>query len=277
MSRLGAALLHLLSVGCAASLSSALAEAAARHALLAETGRRGVALAKPLSEALMAAAAINERHLSHSIIVKMASALDGDSSNAAAWLSGRVLLAASLLADQGSPTPASLVEPHRAAVYSSLSMPLSSDDPCAGWACAYWVATEPAEHARWRPRLEAAAQLARDEYDREPKLLSSLLWTHGMNAFALASAGDRQGFKASSNAFAHDVDAESVAGALMLMPDDDYPLWLASFLLAGASKMGDMRLVRELTSDAAVVQPGPRPSKSTDAMLALAMRHTYLG
>ena len=274
--RLGAALL-LLSVGCAASLSSALAEAAARHALLAETGRRGVALAKTLSEALMAAAAMNERHLSHSIIVKMASALDDDSSSAAAWLSGRVLLAARLLADQGSPTPASLIEPHRAAVHSSLSVPLSSGDPCAGWACAYWVATEPAERARWRPRLEAAAQLARDEYDREPKLLSSLLWTHGMNAFALASAGDRKGFKASSNAFAHDVGAESVADALMLMPDDDYPLWLASFLLAGASTTGDLRLVRELTSDAAVVQPGPRPSKSTDAMLALAMRHTYLG
>lgn len=151
-------------------ISLAVSEAAIEHAVTS-AGRQlhGVQLAKPLSEALLAAAAANDEPLSSSILEQMAPALDGDDSSLAMWIRGRVLLSDSLLT--GSALGAVAMAPYTEAVYASLKEPLDPLDPCAGWACAYWVASHPigaATHARWRGRLECAVASHSNARRRDP-------------------------------------------------------------------------------------------------------------
>lgn len=91
-----------------------------------------------------------------------------------------------------------------------------------------------------------------------------------MNAYAAACAGQKLHYERSVRAFALDVGASSVAMALALVPPEDYPLWLGSYMLSAACAMGDTATEDMLMSER-VEQPG-LPTSSADDMLAQSMR-----
>ena len=242
----------------------AVLDSAITHAARAEHYQDPLPRAKALSESLLAAAAVRDLELSEHLVGEMSASLAGDDGSMSMWLHGRILLAGRILHSQGLELREEQLGPHRKALTRSLGTPLRPDDPCAGWACAYWAAAMPADHARWRPRLETAALHARRACERDPSALPTLLWTHGMNAYAAALASDTASYEASVGSFADDVGADSVCSALALCPDDDHPRWLASLLLLAAAAADDAALQTALLPACT----GSDASQGSDAMLA---------
>ena len=256
---------HCHGLQVTSSTRVAIIDAAMMHIDSANCLKLGPMLrAKALSESLLAAAAARDLELSEHLVVEMTSSLAGDDGSMGMWLRGRILLADQFLKAQGLELPGEQLRPHRNALSQSLGTPLHADDPCAGWACAYWSAVVPSDHARLRSTLEAAALHARRAYKRDPSLLSTLLWTHGMNAYAAALASDPTSYEASVGSFADDVGTDSVAAALSLCPADDYPRWLASYLLLAATAADDASLQAELLDTCT----GSDASQGVDEMLA---------
>jgi CubicO group peptidase (beta-lactamase class C family) len=254
------------------SLVSSLATAAAAHASAAVSGTaRGLQLAKPLSEALLVTAAAGDWAQTARLADQMAEQLGTGECSTTQWLRGRLVLANTMLDERGLQTLEG-IGAHQDLLRASLQLPM---DACAGWASAYWVAARPSEAAQCRTRLFNAAAHSRAAYTHEPsQLLSTLLWTHACNAYAFARADDDEGYALTVDAFASDVGAADVAAALVRMPADDYPLWLASFLQAAASLMGDRSLIAALNAAPTLAQPR-LPSDGPDHMLALSMGLYY--
>ena len=248
-----------------ASLASSLATAAASHASAATSGAaRELQLAKPLSEALLVAAAVGDGVQTADFADQMTKALGAGACSTSQWLRGRLVLANAMLVERGL-QPLEGMDAHQDLLRASLQLPM---DACAGWASAYWVAAQPSEAARWRTRLLKAAAHSEAAYRKEPsKLLSTLLWTHGCNAYAFARANDEEGYASTVSAFSYDIGAADIAAALGRMPADDYPLWLTSFVQAAAILMGDESLITALDQAPELEQP----SVGTDHMLALSM------
>ena len=119
--------------------------------------------------------------------------------------------------------------------HQDLLRPLQLPMDACGWASAYWVAAQP------RKQLVGARACSRPRptgrQPKEPsKLLSTLLWTHGCNAYAFARANDEEGYASTVSAFSYDIGAADIAAASG-MPADDYPpgdeLWQAAAILMG--------------------------------------------
>ena len=81
-------------------------------------------------------------------------------------------------------------------------------------------------------RLQQCASDARAAAHADPSAGSTLLWTHAMNAYAAAAAGDAGDVEATCRAMVRDTRAASLGGALRSCPAGDYPRWLASFFHA---------------------------------------------
>lgn len=260
----------ILLLGAAPDALASRAAVCAQHALghIAEVGRSkltGVAAAKPLSEAMLLGVGAGEGAIVKSAIGTMCTELEGDASPTANWLRGRMLLASSLMAEQGVALPDIT---HVLAPLLAAGSPPEEGEPFTGWALAYVAAALPDRHAILRPALDLAAESAHRAYQRHgASLLSTLLWTHAMNAYAAGRAGCLPSYERSVGALASLADGD-VSAALALCPHDDYPLWLRSFLWASAVLCED-----ELADELAQLDwRAPEGGPELDATLALSMR-----
>ena len=129
-----------------ALLAASLSSAAAVHASAAAVSNAGggLALAKPLTEALMVAAAAGDYAQATCLADHISETIGTSMCSKSHWFRARILLANAVLVENGL-SPFRGLDEHQEILRASLQLPM---DAYAGWACAYWVAAKPSEIGR---------------------------------------------------------------------------------------------------------------------------------
>jgi hypothetical protein len=161
------------------------------------------------------------------------------------WMTGRMALA-SKLAGNALKLKA-IKETLSNQLIESDSRDVISTDVITGWAVAYLASIDKHAYKKCREKLFAYTEFAQTSYNENPaNEASNFVWTLVMNLYAAASTANAEDYFYFQQKLKNLTESNSLKDTALLVPNEDYRLWLVSMARYSFQLMKDDASLNEL-------------------------------